>query len=220
MKKILSITLAINLILCGSYMFFEPEVMKAATTGLTDVSLTVTGEVSVSCSSTASLAPNIAGQTGGTATSTFTCTTITNNTTGYTLTIKKSQKLMITDAADQRFDDYSTNSTSTDYTWSTVASGAEEFGFSIYNCASSTDVTSRYLNNGTDCNEGGTTLTAWRCWDAIPTTPTTRAVLSRSTATPVAGIAVEFGLQAQASSSNNLTSGSYTTTTTVTVATQ
>ncbi|MFC1789716.1 hypothetical protein ACFLYY_01930 [Patescibacteria group bacterium] len=218
MKKTISLTLAASIIICGGYMFFEPELAKSDTAD-TAISLTVTGEINLNCSSTAALSPNIPGQSGGTATGTFGCVVETSNSTGYNMTIEKDQKLQIADVADQRFDDYTTSSASADYDWGAVGGGNEEFGFAVNSCASTTDIVATYKDNGADtCGGAGTQVNAWQCWTDIPTT-TAVAVANRATATPSGGILTTFGLEAQAGASNNLNSGSYTCTTTVTAVT-
>ena len=215
MHKILSLTIGISLILSGGYIFFEPELTKGATDE-TAISLTVTGEININCSSTVALSPSIAGQSGGTATTTFGCVIETNDSSGYNLTIQKDQKLQVADAADQRFDDYATASAATDWTWDTVAAGAEEFGFCVNSAASSSDITQMWADNGTDtCDTGDATTTAWQCWHPIPTSPAVQ-VANRTTATPAGGVLITFGLQAQAGSSNNLEEGTYNCTTTAT----
>jgi hypothetical protein len=221
MKQIIIITLAFCVIIGGGYIYFEPELAAAvaSTTATTLVSLTVTGEINLNCSSTATLLPNVAGQTGGTATGTFGCIVTTSNSTGYNLKIEKNQKLQIADAVDQRFDDYTSSTGPTDYDWHAVGNGNEEFGFTVAACASTTDILATYKNNGAACGGAGT-LFGYHCFAPIPTTPATAAnVANRGTATPLAGILTTFGLQAQAGGSNNLNSGVYYTTTTVTATT-
>ncbi len=219
MKKIISLTSIISLLLLGGYVFFEPEITEALT-ATTAISLTVTGEINLNCSTTAALSPNIPGQTGGTATGTFGCVVTTSNASGYNMNIKKDQKLMIADFADQRFDDYVTTTGSTaDFNFATIAAGAEQFGFAVNYCASTTDIVVAYRDNGVICGGAGASTTAWKCWTAIPTNPSTTSIANRATATPVGGILTVFGLEAQAGGTNNLNSGNYTCTTTVTAVT-
>lgn len=221
MKKTLSLTLIITLILSGCYILYEPKIIKAET-GDTTVTLTVTSQININCSSTAALAPSIAGQDGGTATGTFGCVIETNDTDGYNLSIKKNQKLQIADVADQRFDDYATDTAATDWWWATTtsgtAAGAEEFGFCVNSSASTTDIVAKHRDNGADTCATGSNVTGWHCWYPIPTDPSSEQVANRSTggATPADGILVTFGLRAEAGSSNNLNIGDYVATTTVT----
>jgi len=219
MKTVLSLTISLSLVLCGGYIFFEPELSDAAT-ATTAVSLTVTGEINLNCSSTATLSPSIAGQTGGTATSTFGCLVTTNNSTGYNLKIEKDQKLQITDAVDQRFDDYATSVAYTDWSFAAPGNGNETFGFNVVSCASTTDIVQNFRDDGAANCASGDSVTAWHCFAPMPTTPATaETVANRTTATPADGILTIFGLQAQAGGSNNLNSGTYTCTTTVTAVT-
>lgn len=214
MKQTLSLTLIISLIMLSGYVLYEPQLVKGVTDDVT-VSLTVTSEINLACDSTAALTPNIPGQSGGTATGTFNCTTETNDPDGYNLNIKKSQ-LLLTGAggSDRQFSDISTATT----TWNYPApgAGAETFGFAVNSAASTTDIVAALLDNGTSACGTGSSVTPWRCWRGIPTTTATTSVAVRSTATPAGGIVIGFGLQAQAGSSNNLQNGDYYTTTTLT----
>lgn len=211
MKKILISVLTIGLIVLGGYPFFEPQLTKAQESDETGVSLTVVGEININCSTTAALSPNIPGQGGGTATTTFSCIVETNDSDGYNLKIKKDQKLMISDTADQRFDDYTTSSIA-DFYWSTTTATNEEFGFCIN---SGTDTLQKYKDDGASCNTS-TNVTVWRCWNPIPTTPTNETVVNRGSATSAGGEETVFGLRASAGGSNNLQGGDYNCTTTAT----
>jgi len=216
-KQTLSLTLIITLILSGCYIFYEPQITKAVD-ATTTITLTVTSEININCSSTAALAPDIAGQSGGTATGTFGCVIETNDTDGYNLSIKKNQKLQISDAVNQRFDDYATASAATDWTWDPTLAGEEEFGFCVNSSASTTDIVQKHRDNGTSDCATSTSVTAWHCWHPIPTAALTEQVANRTTggATPAGGVLITFGLQATAGSSNNLNIGNYVSTTTVT----
>ncbi|HXK31928.1 MAG TPA: hypothetical protein VJ378_00425 [Candidatus Paceibacterota bacterium] len=217
MKQSLSLTLIISLVAFGTFVLLEPQLTKGVTDDTT-VSLTVEDEITLVCSSTAALAPNIASVSGGTATSTFLCTIETTDTGGYNLNITKSQKLRIADVANQRFDDIDTATT----TWDFPAPGAgnETFGFCVNSAASTTDIVQTFLDNGANaCDEPAGSVTAWQCWTGIATTTATTSVAVRSTETPVGGVTIEFGLQAVAGGTNGLTAGNYYTTTTVTAVT-
>jgi hypothetical protein len=234
MKKIIKLTLIVSLAVFGGYVFFEPQLMSgewgdlfissanaATSTGATAVSLTVTGEINLNCSSSVSLLPTISGQTGGTATGTFGCVVTTNNSSGYNLSIKKDQTLRIADVADQRFDDYATSSGTGygDWNWVAVVAGDERFGFTVNSCASTTDIVQNYRDNGSSACGTSTSVSAWHCFTPLPTNPALESIANRATPTPAAGILTTFGLQAQAGGSNNLQQGTYNCTTTVTAAT-
>ncbi len=216
MKHSLSLTLIISLVAIGAFIILEPKLTKGVTDDTT-VSLTVEDEITLVCSSTAALAPNIAAVTGGTATSTFLCTIETTDTDGYNLNIKKSQKLMVADVANQRFDDYTTTTAETDWTYAAPGDGNETFGFCVHEAASTTDIVADFRDNGADTCATGDSVTSWHCWHPIPTDASYVGVANRiGTATPAGGVTIEFGLQAVAGGSNALTGGSYYTTTTVT----
>jgi hypothetical protein len=211
-KKALSLTLIINLIIFLSYVFFEPQLTKAVADE-TGISLSVTGEININCSTTAALSPAIAGQSGGIATTTFGCNVETNDDSGYNLKLKKDQLIQTAGGgADKQFDDYTTSTNPIDFTWGAVSAGAEEFGFCVNSGA---DTTQRYQDSGAACNTGSN-VTAWRCWDYITTNPTEREVANRASATSGGGSYTEFGLRAEAGGSNNLQEGTYNCTTTAT----
>ena len=219
MKHSLSLTLIISLVAIGAFVILEPKLTKGVTDETT-VSLTVIDELTLVCSSTAALAPNIAGISGGTATSTFLCTIETTDTDGYNLNIKKSQKLMVADAANQRFDDYATTTAATDWTYAAPGDGNETFGFCVHEAASTTDIVADFRDNGANTCATGDSITSWHCWHPIPTDASYVGVANRTgEATPVGGVTIEFGLQAAAGGSNSLVSGNYYTTTTVTAVT-
>lgn len=205
------------LIVSGQWSFiFGSSALAAATSTLTTVTLNVIGEINLNCSSTASLLPSIPGQTGGTATGTFGCVVTTSNSTGYNLKIKKNQKLQIADVDDQRFDDYATSTTYTDWDFTAVGDGNERFGFNIVSCASTTDIVQGFRDNGANTCATGDDVTPWHCFAPIPSNPSEETVANRTTATPAVGVLTVFGLEAQAGGSNNVMQGTYNCTTTVT----
>ncbi len=211
MKQTISLIIIISLLAAGSYMFFEPELIKAVGDE-TAVSLTVTTEITLSCSSTCVMTGTINSITGGTANGDFTCTVTTPDTSGWNLTIKKDQLLQTAGGgANKEFSDYAT-STPLSYDYDAPGNGNETFGF---NLASSTiAAVDDFTDNGADtCGSGS--VSDDHCWSYFPTTPTTEKVCS--TSTPAAsGAAVNFGLRAVAGGSNALLEGGYAATTTVT----
>lgn len=227
-KKALSLTLIISFVTISGYIFLEPQLTSgkwvtifgyqaSAATSSTGISLTVTGEINITCSSTAALSPNMAGISGGTATGTFTCTVTTNDSSGYNLKLKKDQ-LLLTGAggADSQFSDYATATASTDWTWDTTAAGEEEFGFCVNTAASTTDIRAKHLDDGAANCATGASVTEWHCWHHIPTDPSDEEVANRTSPTPSVGVAIDFGLRATAGASNHLTEGTYTSTSTAT----
>jgi len=130
-KKNISLSLIVSLVAVSSFMFFEPQLVKAVDDNVS-VTQTVTGEINIDCSATATLTPAIAGQTGGSSTGSFTCTVETSDVDGYTLTLLKNQKLLTgAGGANLEFDDY-VGSTPLDYAWGAPAAGTEKWGFNFY----------------------------------------------------------------------------------------
>ncbi len=215
MKQSLSLTLIISLVTLGTFILLEPQLTKGETADTT-VSLTVEDEITLVCSSTAALAPNIAAVSGGTATSTFLCTIVTTDGDGYNLNIRKSQKLQIADLEYSRFNDYATTTTYSDWTYDTPPNGSSTFAFCVNDAASTTDIALTFLDNGADECGTSTSVTSWHCWHPIPTDASYIEVANRNASTTGSGVTIEFGLQAVAGGENNLTSGNYYTTTTVT----
>lgn len=215
MKQSLSLTLIISLVAFGTFILLESQLTKGSTADTT-VSLTVADEITLVCSSTAALAPNIAAISGGTATSTFLCTIETTDIDGYNLNIRKSQKLMVADVEYQRFNDYATTTTFSDWTYVAPGNGSSTFAFCVHAAASTTDIVQNFTDNGADECATSTSVTSWHCWHPVPTDASYIGVANRTAATPGSGVTIEFGLQAVAGGTNGLTSGNYYTTTTVT----
>jgi len=178
-------------------------------------------EISLTCSSSVTGLSPINGITGGTSNGSFSCNAVTNNSSGYNMTLKKNALLCHSTlgcGTDKQFDDYSTTSDPLDYNWANTPAGAEYWGFNVSSSSYPTAVTQRFKDNGTACNTGSN-VTDGRCWTRIPTTPTTETVVNRSSATNPSGDNTYFGIRIQAGSSNALNSGTYTTTIVVTVST-
>lgn len=211
----LSLIMAMGVIVY-SFLAFEPQ--EAEATDAADsavVSVTVTAEIAISHPVDFSLG-SIPGMTGGSASASTTWTVTTTDSSGYALTLKKGG-LLLTGAggSDKQFSDYVTSTSPEDYTWSAPAAGAEVFGFAV----TSTDAVTNFKNTGAACGSG-TISSNYVCWAAVPTTPSTITIASRASATPgVTGIDTIVNFKAEAGTSNNLNSGTYTTTVTATATT-
>ncbi|RLC39837.1 MAG: hypothetical protein DRH33_01765 [Candidatus Nealsonbacteria bacterium] len=209
LKKIVILTL-LSVFLGGmAFLILEPLNLQAATDTVS-VSQSVVAEINVNCSSTATL-PNVNGQTGGTATTTFGCTVESSNASGWTLAIKYDHKLY-TDGGGtgKEFDEYTTSTIPADYDWDPVGAGNEEFGFNVHSGA---NVVSTFADNGVDsCGSGSPS--AWHCFYPISTTDVT--IADSNSPTAPSGENYVIGLQDEVGSSNNLQSGSYSCTITAT----
>jgi len=212
MKQIISLVAIISLLAMGSYMLFEPGMIKAAE-DTTDVSLTVTTEITLTCDATSTLTGTINAISGGSATGNFSCAVKTPDSSGWNLTVKKNQTLQRSGGGvNKEFTDYTEN-TPLDYAWTAPGAGAETFGFNLR--AGTEDAVAKYTDNGTTtCGSG--TVSNDHCWTKFPTTPTAEKVSSSASPTASGGDAVNFGLKAEAGGSNFLEPGAYTNTITAT----
>lgn len=143
----------------------------------------------------------------GTSNSSVAWTVITDNSAGYTLSIKASTNPALTSGSNS-FSDYAPSGAVPDYTWSIAASGSA-FGFS----PEGADIASRYLNSGTTCGVGATDTTD-QCWDGLSTTD--RTIAQNSSANTPGGAATTVKLRAEIGSSKTQATGSYSTTLTAT----
>ena len=134
-------------------------------------------------------------------------TVTTDNSAGYTLSIKASSNPALVSGSDS-FSDYAPSGAVPDYTW-TVAASASAFGFS----PEGADIASRYLNSGSICGTGATD-TADQCWDGFSTT--NRTIAQSSAGNTPSGVATTVKLKAEIGTSKTQPTGSYAATLTVT----
>jgi len=216
MKKIISLTLSISLLLLATFAVFESEITSAATASdSANVTLTVSaGEISISAPADVGFG-TLSGFTGGTATNSLTWNVKTNNAIGYNLGLKASTSPAL-GTGTYTIANYTPvgGTTTPDYAWS-IASATSEFGFAPYNSASAV---AKFKNNGsTTCNTGST-VTAWTCWYGLATADVQTA--NRSTKTTTAGEDNIIYLEVQINAANGYQeNGSYTATLTATATT-
>ena len=220
MKKILSaillVTISANIFgMLGffSYLIFEPEEIQAVSSNVY-VNLAVTGEVSVACStSTEQMDPAISGMTGGTANGQTTCTVITNNETGFNMTLYSTTSPAMkcisggcSTSADYFASYTPANNSVPDYDWA-VAAANSEFGYTV-EPATAGDTATMFKDNGsTTCNQVGGTNTANSCWNYASTTAAT--IISRTTATAGGGEAEVIKFRAESGASHFQPEGNY-----------
>lgn len=162
MKKIISTVLSVSLMFLGSYVAFEPELLKAVELGpgagpyndTIAVTLSVTEEISLSTSSAIAMPAmtmSVNSSAGGDANS-GTWTIKTNSNDGWEIKFHASTTPAMQSASDSFADYHSASSSPT--TWS-VNAGLFEFGFSaiggsvIPSYASSSVTTCTSTNNYT-----------------------------------------------------------------------
>lgn len=125
--------------------------------------------IAISSSLDVTLSPAIPGVTGGTANGSTTVTVTTDSPSGYALTITASDAPAMQKGADS-IADYVPAGAAPDYSFSTGAADAH-FGYS----PEGVDVVQRFLDNGSDTCNTGSTDTALACWDGLSTTEETIA---------------------------------------------
>ncbi len=210
MKKAISLTISISLIVSMVFMVFESPGAKAESDEI-NVSVTVTAGISIDTPADVTLLPNIAGLTGGTATGDSTWVIKTNNATGFSMAVKASTTPALATAG-YNFADYTEADTGTpDFTWS-ITNTASEFGYSVV-AGTLEDEVQVFLDDGVDCGTGSAN-NADSCWYPLATPDYT--IINRSAKTAFAGESEEIRFQAQAGSQAMQDSGIYNAIITVT----
>ncbi|MBU2578787.1 hypothetical protein KKA09_01575 [Patescibacteria group bacterium] len=210
MKKILSLVLIANLIACSVFLVFEPE-LASAVEDTVIVTQAVSAEISISSPADVTMSsaiPGVTGNLGSPRTGSATWTVITNNDTGFNMTIKStSTPSMILDGT-YNFSDYSpATTTAPDYTWSSPAASVAEFGYTV-EPATVADTATFFKDNGTACNIG-TANAANSCWQNASTTDV--QIINRTTNTAAGGEAEVVKFQTE-SNAKYLQEGNYTAT--------
>lgn len=163
--------------------------------------------IALSGTSDITMDPPLQGVSGGTSNGSTTVTVITDSPSGYALTITFENDPAMKKGADTIADYAPGASPSFDFD---VNTGEAFFGFS----PEGDHIISRYLDNGSTCNTGGTFDNHLQCWDAPSTTALTIASDTNSNhpngATTTIYFRVELGAQ------TNTPPGTYVATTTVT----
>ncbi len=121
--------------------------------------------LSISSPANITLSPAIDFSDGGQADGSASWLVTSSSLNGYSLTIKASQSpAMRLTTGSEGFADYTPAGSDPDYDWLVPAS-SYEFGYS----PNGDDVTSRWKNDGANC-DSGSTITNLKCWDGHSTT--------------------------------------------------
>ena len=163
--------------------------------------------ISLSGVSNISMTPSIPGVSGGTANGSTTLTVITDSPSGYTLTIESENDPAMNKGANS-IADYNPGS-SPSFSFS-VNDGEAYLAYS----PEGEDITSRYQDNGGDCNDGGSLDTVDSCWDGLTTGGQT--ISSATNPNHPNGATTTIKFKVGVGSGVNLDPGSYVATTTVT----
>lgn len=225
MKKIiknLKTSVTALLMLALMFVVIEPAIGSAASvqSQMTET-LTVTSEISfITPATSVVLSPSIAGITGGTAVGTSTVAVLTNNATGYNMTIMASSSLgMIGNngALGGVIPAYVPSTPGVpDYNFNAPANTAR-FGYTV-DAASSTDVAPAFRWTGSACNTGASTG-GGHCWLNASTSAVT--IINRSTPTSITGATSSIGFRVtiMPSPSPAIPQDTYVATTTLTATT-
>ena len=168
--------------------------------------------ISISGGGAVTMAPSIGGLTGGTASGTTSVTVITDNGSGYSLSIKAGSSPALMSGGNS-FADYTPTATSTpDYAWGINAADSE-FGFT----PEGTDIVQKYKDdNGSSCNTGSND-TPSKCWYGLTTS--NESIASSVAANSPSGTQTTVRFQAQSGSSHIQSPGTYTAEITLTAIT-
>ena len=220
MKKIIKTletsTIAL-LMLALVFVILEPAISNAVDSQFTQT-LTITSEISfLTPASNITLTPAIAGLTGGTANGQTQVRVLTNNASGYNMTIKASSSAgMIgnTSALGGIIPAYVTSVNGVpDYSF-TVAANKAEFGYTV-EASTTGDLTPAFKDNGSTCGVGAADAVD-KCWIAATTTPV--QIINRNTFTADSGSTstIKFRVVVNSNPSPAIPQDTYVATTTLT----
>jgi hypothetical protein len=198
MKRIISLSIIVNLLVSTVFVIFEPQISKAVADEIV-VTAEVTEEISISSPGDVLLAssiPSMTGNPGAPASGSATWTVITANATGFNLKIKAStDPSMKNSDGEYFFHNYTPAvAASADYNWASPAVGSAEFGYSV-TAATAADTDTPFLNDGSGCG-GGLLNTDNQCWLNFNGVSDT-TVINRNTNTTVAGEAEKVNFRAE-----------------------
>ena len=167
--------------------------------------------ISIASSGDASLG-NIDGFNGGSASADISWTVITDNPSGYKVSISKDHLLNIDGGGIKKeFSDLISDQSTTppSYSWpSPFPENTAHFGFSLNSLGSGVSAYQRYLHANTnpfDCNSGGGIWTSLSCWDTIPDI-TPMDIFYKNSSSGGVGTVTSIKVKAQV---GETTSGSY-----------
>lgn len=183
------------------------------------VSVSVTSEVAFSVPATDVTLASIPGLTGGTSNGQTQVVVVTNDSAGYTMTLKASSTPAMQGHTQGGVIPNYTPTTPglPDFTFSVPANTAE-FGYSV-EASTTSDLAPNWLDNGTSACGTGSSNTADRCW--LNATTTNYVLVNRNTFTPTSGstTTLKFRLTINPNPIPLIPEDIYTATTTLTATT-
>ncbi len=209
--------------LFAAFFVLEPSIGHAVDSNDFYIRQTITDETSFLVQpSNVTMDGSITGVTGGTANGSTTFAVISNNDTGYTISIafydNSTPNAMVGDvSASEAIRDFGDTGGEPSYAF--TASTAAQFGYTVTSVVSA-DTDQSFLDNGSNtCNSGGGSQTADTCWKAPETTGFT--IVDRgSSAVTGATSTLAFRVVVPSGSVPSVTADTYTATATLTLLTQ
>ena len=214
-------------LLAMSFFVLEPVVSRSATdTDTFLVTQTITAEISFEAATgDVTMNGSIAGITGGTAYGTTTARVLTNNATGYNMTVQFSSTTAMTrNNGGGWINNYQYSTGTVSYPAGFASAVYSQFGFSV-NASNTAEVSGVFTGSaGVDCGtSAGSTFTVNDCWRGASTTDETyeTQLINSSLATPSSGSTstVQFRVIVPNTPSPTVPSGTYTATATLTATT-
>lgn len=209
---------ALTLVAAITFVAAEPVLSRAIEDQFI-VTQVITSEISFATTANdVTMTPTLGGLTGGTSNGTTTVVVLTNDTSGYTMTIKASSSPAMQDdtSTDSIFDYTPAAAGVPDYAYS-VPSGYE-FGYTV-SASTTSDLAQKFKDDGAStCNTGSSdTSGSASCWYGLSTTAT--STIFRSTATAASGSTSSIAFKLTINAGSSLTEGTYKATTTLTATT-
>jgi len=207
-----SATLALILIFL-TFFSLEPTVGRAIATNIKQTQV-VNAEISFLATSSITMLPQIAGITGGNSSGSSTVRVLTNNTTGYNITIAFSSTTAMTrNGAGGSIRNYNPTTINVpDFTFANEVFG--QFAYTI-RASTTADMDQSFKDSGAACNTS-TADAPTKCW--LNPSTTAKTIVNRTTATLASGATTTIGFRVNIPSNPvpSIQQGTYVATATLT----
>ncbi len=197
-----------------SFFILEPKVSRAIV-DVHKITQSVTAEISfLAVPTDVVMSPPLAGVTGGTAAGTSTVRVLTNNDTGYNMTLSfSSTTAMGRNSGGGSIPNYSPTAAGVpDYTFASEVFG--QFGYTVL-ASTTSDLATSFKDDGADCNTGSGDVSN-KCW--LNPSTTAKTIINRTTATSGSGATTSLAFRVHIPSSPvpAIQEGTYVATATLT----
>lgn len=216
--EILGGALIVSTSLYATYVLFEPVLSDAQVQDQFTVSQSITSEISFLVAATdVTMSPALTGITGGTSDGGTQVRVLTNDTAGYSMTLRASSSLGMIGNVSGKVIPYATTSSSSPafvFSSATVPPNKAAFAYTV-EASSTLDLDPTFKDDGSACATGsGDTVNA--CW--LHASTSIQNIINRSTSTPASGATttLKFRVVVQSNPSPSLDEDTYVATTTLT----